>query len=149
MRYPKSIPKNNRIAQPVESIDIMPTLLDLLGLPKPETVDGKTLLPLITKEKAQMVAIYSTSALLDGKKITTAVMRGEWKMIRSEDGKEELFNLAQDPNEDVNLLGKYPEIEDKLRLLLDGQFAGIHFVQENREMDPEKAKRLKSLGYIN
>jgi len=149
MRYPKSIPKNNRIAQPVESIDIMPTLLDLLGLPKPETVDGKTLLPMMIKEKAQMVTIYSTSALLDGKKITTAVMRGEWKMIRSEDGKEELFNLMQDPNEDVNLLGKYPEIEDKLRLLLDGQFAGIHFVQENREMDPEKAKRLKSLGYIN
>jgi len=149
MRYPKLIPKNNRIAQPVESIDIMPTVLDLLGLPKPENANGKTLLPIMKKEKAHMVTIYSTSALLDGKKITTAVIKEEWKITRSEDGAEELFNLAQDPKEDENLMGKYPVVESKLRLLLDGEFAGIHFVQKNQEMDPEKTKRLKSLGYIN
>jgi arylsulfatase A-like enzyme len=47
MRLPGAIPAGRRVAEPVSLVDIMPTVLDLLGLP-PAPVDGMSLLPLLT-----------------------------------------------------------------------------------------------------
>ncbi len=47
MRLPGAIPAGRRIAEPVSLVDIVPTVLDLLGLP-PLPVDGMSLLPLMT-----------------------------------------------------------------------------------------------------
>jgi arylsulfatase A-like enzyme len=45
--WPGKIPGGRRIEQPVSMIDVLPTLLDLLDLPAPEVVQGRSLAPLL------------------------------------------------------------------------------------------------------
>ena len=46
------IPDSRLIDEPVGWHDIMPTILDLAGLPVPESVDGKSLVPLLKGENS-------------------------------------------------------------------------------------------------
>lgn len=45
MRAPNRLPPNTRVTVQVRSIDIMPTVLDLAGVPIPESAEGKSLVP--------------------------------------------------------------------------------------------------------
>ena len=45
--FPKALPKGRTIDAPVSNMDIFPTLCDLCGLPKPDGLEGQSLLPLI------------------------------------------------------------------------------------------------------
>jgi arylsulfatase A-like enzyme len=53
-RFPPAIRPNQSISAPVESIDIMPTILDLLQFPIPPIVQGKSLMPLINGTVSQV-----------------------------------------------------------------------------------------------
>src|SRR6185369_6882611 len=46
MWNPKLLPTARRVKEPVQLIDIMPTVLDLLGLPPPNLIQGQSLAPL-------------------------------------------------------------------------------------------------------
>ncbi|MGH9465501.1 MAG: sulfatase-like hydrolase/transferase, partial [Thermoanaerobaculia bacterium] len=46
--WPEHIPGGRRYPQPVSMIDVLPTLLDLLDLPRPEVLQGQSLAPLLT-----------------------------------------------------------------------------------------------------
>jgi arylsulfatase A-like enzyme len=50
MRWPGVLPQGRVIDETVQNIDIMPTLLDLSGLPHPEGLQGQSLMPLIVPE---------------------------------------------------------------------------------------------------
>ncbi|MFP4380754.1 MAG: sulfatase-like hydrolase/transferase [Candidatus Sumerlaeia bacterium] len=54
MRLPGRLPADLTIEALVEGIDIAPTCLELLGMDVPSTVHGKSLMPLITGEKADV-----------------------------------------------------------------------------------------------
>ncbi len=45
--WPKQIAGGRRVAQPVSMIDVLPTILDLAGLPAPEVAQGRSLAPLL------------------------------------------------------------------------------------------------------
>jgi arylsulfatase A-like enzyme len=47
MRYPQRLPEGTVVKRQVSQVDVMPTILDLLGIPRPEFVDGSSLLPLV------------------------------------------------------------------------------------------------------
>ena len=49
--WPGRIPGGQRFSQPVSMIDVLPTILDLLGLPEPEVVMGQSLAPLLLGEE--------------------------------------------------------------------------------------------------
>ena len=46
MWNPKLLPAPRRVANPVQLVDVMPTVLDLLGLKIPEVAEGQSLVPL-------------------------------------------------------------------------------------------------------
>jgi arylsulfatase A-like enzyme len=52
--WPGRIAGGRRIDQPVSTIDILPTLLDFLGLPQPEVVQGQSLAPLLLGRPSQL-----------------------------------------------------------------------------------------------
>ena len=54
MRLPGAIPPGARIAEPASLADLVPTIVDLLGLPPVDGVDGMSLLPLIAGTAAQL-----------------------------------------------------------------------------------------------
>ena len=55
MKFPSSLglPQEQVIDRPVELMDIMPTLLDAVGVPIPDTVDGQSVLPIIRDPQSE------------------------------------------------------------------------------------------------
>jgi arylsulfatase A-like enzyme len=48
--WPRGIQGGRRIDQPVSMLDVLPTILDLAGLPPPEVMQGRSLAPLLVKQ---------------------------------------------------------------------------------------------------
>ena len=102
----------------VSMIDIYPTILELLGLESPHSLDGTSLAPLLEDPKAERNApavITSTS----GKQI--GIVQYPWHYISYDDGSAELYDHRVDPGEITNLLHpsnyseKYAAVAEELR----------------------------------
>ncbi len=141
---------------PAEEIDVVPTLMDLAGLPPSEKLPGRSLLPEI---RGRRPPIRSSFAWLHRPNIALAsVEREQWKLIRNDVdwlpplGKPpfELYALGSDPAEHRDLA-----VERPIRWLwLQGQLGdvfarfGSHAQAEKTELDPELEKALRALGYL-
>ncbi len=98
----------------VRTLDIMPTAMDLLALTPDETlsrqIQGASLWPLINGAPMQLDAFSETDYLLQAFKRSLRTADG-WKFIYSLDSEQrELYNLNQDPEEKINLIGKEPRM---------------------------------------
>jgi arylsulfatase A-like enzyme len=150
-----------RVSSQVRSIDLVPTLVELIDLnvPAENDFDGKSLLDVIDKSEALPRIAYSESindltAYYDSQmqnESLYAISDGRWKLIlhreKSTDKGLELFDLQSDPHELSNISEKYPEISAQLRNQLEKMQA---IVQDPPRpvMDEKTKERLKSLGYI-
>ncbi len=103
------------IAEPVSTTDIFPTLLDLLDIPLPEPVAGRSLMGAIDGQALAAVPIFSEAtqpverfekqADWRNQLKSKSVRLGRWKYIRTPYLKfEELYDLQQDPGERHNLM---------------------------------------------
>jgi arylsulfatase A-like enzyme len=87
--------------QPVELLDIYPTLNDLLGLPQVEGLEGHSLLPQLSDPEA----IRPWPAITTHNQGNHAVRSARWRYIQYADGSEEFYDLRSDPGEFENLIG--------------------------------------------
>lgn len=94
--------------QPVSLIDLYPTFADLAGLPRPEQLDGESLLPLLRDPSAKRARPAITTVGGEGR-VSYAARSDRWRYIRYADQSEELYDHAADPNEWTNLASK-PEL---------------------------------------
>ena len=128
---PGRLPPGRVIDDPVQCVDVMPTVLELAGVPVPEQVQGRSLLPLIAEETGweQRAVFCETSGggyTADVRQYadrTRAVRTQRWKLIRTVPGDgapatEELYALNLDPHELDNVAAEFPGIADSLRVLL-------------------------------
>jgi arylsulfatase len=96
------LPSKLNVDAPVGLQDIMPTLLDVAGLKVPKSLDGKSLLPFMRGRKpAWRKWIHGehspTGGIPEGMHY---LVDEKWKYIWfPKSGKEQLFDLQQDPNE--------------------------------------------------
>ncbi len=98
----------------VELRDVMPTVLDMAGVPVPDTVDGRSVLPLLAgdagagwRDELHGEHVYLGQSL-------QWLTDGRWKYVwRSRLGDEQLFDLAADPHELHDLAGD-PAYADRL-----------------------------------
>lgn len=88
--------------RPVSMMDIYPTLMDLTGLKAPGPQEGESLMTWLRNPKAAK----RTPALTTYQFGNHAVRSEEWRYIRYNDGTEELYDRAKDPNEWTNLAAK-------------------------------------------
>ncbi|MCP4599667.1 MAG: sulfatase-like hydrolase/transferase [Proteobacteria bacterium] len=87
---------------PVTTIDIVPTLLELLGQPVPEEFSGISLIPLIKGKKVPPRPLYAEVDDPTGE--TRVLFEYPWKLIYRHNGNiSELYNLASDPGEKTDL----------------------------------------------
>jgi arylsulfatase A-like enzyme len=117
MRAPGRIPSGKVSDELLDNTAIMPTLLDLAGLPIPAGVQGRSLKPLMRGEGPGPGVAYS---YLSDKMVRT----GDWKLIvplNQKRGAPELYNLATDPSEQHNLHAQpeSAEMEKKLQSMMD------------------------------
>ena len=103
---------------PVISLDVLPTVCDALGVPgaRKTPFDGKSLLPVLEgKIKSLPRNLFFSSGGADGE---WAVRSGDWKLVAVREQRE-LFNLAEDPSEEKDIKGRYPEKVAELTKLYD------------------------------
>jgi len=107
--------EGGKVAQErVMNIDVMPTLLDLCGIPVPETAKGSSLAPLVRGEPQPELEgrhIFSEGAW-NG--FVGAVWAGRYKYLMGKDGDRYLFDLEADPNEARNLAEELPDLTGRL-----------------------------------
>ncbi len=150
-----------RVPSLVRSIDLVPTLVELLDLDIPSDIDfdGRSLLEVIDESSAAPRTAYSESindltAYYDSQlqdNSLYAVSEGRWKLIlyweKSKDKELELFDLKADPQELNDLSDKYPDVASRLRNRLK-ELEAIVKDPPRPTMDEKTRERLRSLGYI-
>jgi len=143
-----------RIPAQVRAIDLMPTVLDLVGLTPPPSVQGVSLLPLARGEAA-------TLDLLSYGESQYPRDHYGWSELRSlrnetfhfiESPSPELYDLRVDPKETKNLAPERPdavsELRGKLEDVLERFSAGALEPKEPEELDDETRDKLAALGYL-
>ena len=138
----------------VETVDIMPTLLQILGLPLPSEVQGKSLLPLILdKNSNQERFAYSETYYPRyhyGWSELKSLQNTRYKYIQAP--RPELYDIVNDPNELTNIyrqeirIGK--QFEEKLENLLEKMSAEGIEEKGPQKLDEEAMEKLMALGYV-
>ena len=140
----------------VSIIDIMPTILDILGIEPPSPIRGHSLLSMLQGKKVSHGPIFSQ--LRNYRRTirpylsreSYSIIEDKWHLISSTNGDDELYNLVDDPGEILNL-----QHENKTTQLLASKlhshFNDIKplFGPPEIETDKEAVERLRSLGYTN
>jgi arylsulfatase A-like enzyme/predicted Zn-dependent protease len=144
-----------KVLSPVVSLaDLMPTILDLAGLPVPRGVQGRSLVPLFrskdnssTRPSAYSETFYPRFHY--GWNEIQSIQDNRFKLILSP--QPELYDLLNDPREAKDLAGREPavvrQLEKRLREVVrdTGQ---NRFQMDYGRVDEETREKLASLGYI-
>jgi choline-sulfatase len=155
IRLPGIVAASTQRTAPVELLDLAPTITDLLGVPTPDTFQGRSLAPALRGEAEldpeHPVRLFRRHYADRGdrgapKGVQYGVRVGEWKYIeRPDEGAPELYDLRADPTERRNLIRNRPEVAARLSPLLVrwGEDAA-----ESVALSPEEEERLRALGYV-
>jgi arylsulfatase A-like enzyme len=131
LRLPGVIEPYRDDQTPVSSVDIVPTILHLCGIPVPAEMPGINLLDrqALAKREAIFGATFTHDAVDVHRPASSLMYRwcieGWWKLIVPhranvpEDGLE-LYNLEHDPHEEKNLAEEKPEVVERLRRRIEG-----------------------------
>ncbi len=122
IRWPARIQEGTVVDTPVAHIDVMPTLAAAAGTTLPENliIDGQNLMPAATgtgRISRPDDAIYWSSGHY------RVIRAGDWKLqLNGRQQKAWLFNLAEDPTEQVNLADIRPDKLIELRERIDAHW---------------------------
>ncbi len=121
MRLPEGFDRRGDIDEMVQNIDYAPTFLELAGVPVPDDIQGRSLVPLLRGERPDewREALYYHFYEYPAEHMVKrhyGVRTDRWKLIRFYDDIDwwELYDLENDPEELHNLYGK-PEYADRQR----------------------------------
>lgn len=119
------------VDQPVSQVDIMPTILDFLGIEPPSGLQGRSLMALIRGQKAAPRPLFHETTTCgyqcaEGETPghLTSLILGPWKLISTRKGSEvefELYNLEQDSSEQHNLIHKENHQAETMKQLMARQ----------------------------
>jgi arylsulfatase A-like enzyme/Tfp pilus assembly protein PilF len=145
-----AIAAGRRVPQPVSLVDLPATLLECVGLHEPGPTQGRSLRAALAGGEIAAGNCYSATdfPLLEyGWSPLRSLTTERWKYIRSPE--VELYDLASDPHERMNLAGSNPEqvqaLEDELAAL-EQTMAPRQGVAV--ELTPHERMVLASLGYL-
>ena len=157
IRFPGGRYGGRRITAPVELSDVLPTVLDYLGLPVPEGVEGRSLMPWI-EGREPVPGRRLRIASFEGR--TAVRLDGRWKLVLEEGPggvlSRRLYDLQEDPRESRDLAAtpegrkRVRELEAAWRRHREEAAAGDRKqrgVPLRLEPDPDLAQELAELGY--
>jgi arylsulfatase A-like enzyme/Flp pilus assembly protein TadD len=140
-----------QVRENVAHVDIFPTVCELLSIEAPQHLQGESLLPIIAGHKRKQPDIYFeslTSFLNRGWAPLRGFIRGDTKFI--DQPIPEVFNVADDPNENNNLAETANVTQMKRDLAkLKRDLKGSYMMQRTKKLNGDVQKKLKSLGYLS
>ena len=122
IRYPQLIEKGKRCSGFVTNmLDLVPTILEMVGAPVPDGLDGISLMPYLKQETEESIRKYAM-VTYNGQQFglyTQRMIRNEkYKYVWNPTDIDELYDMQNDPCELKNLSNdpEYAEVLKKLRL---------------------------------
>ena len=151
IRAPHAALRGRRVSGLTRSVDVMPTVLELLGVRHDAQMDGKSLLPFVAGARPDLDA-YAENLypnLRFGWSAVRALRSERFKIIDTT--RPELYDLQHDPEEQQNLFDTRRDVAEPMlqRLRRDEYLSVDRLGPEPRAMDPELQKRLSALGYVS
>ena len=152
IRAPTAAMQGRRVADPVRIVDVMPTVLDLLGEADLSAADGQTLAPLMRGDVQTLsLEAYAESRYgFDrfGWSPLVSLRQGRFKLILAP--RPELYDLTSDPHERINLYREQARLAAELtrRLQTFEQPSESQQVAEGSRLDADTRARLAALGYV-
>ncbi len=138
-----------RVADLVQHIDLVPTLLGLVKAPAPGNLRGRSLKPVLDGTgRLPEPSIYSEALYARyhfGWSELTALTDERYRYINAP--QEELYDLQRDPHERTNIAGDRPQARQALRGALDRVAAGAT-IQAPADVSDDARERLQALGYV-
>ena len=171
VRYPPRIPAGVRIAQPVSTVGVFATILDLAGIEAPPTLQVGSLAPLATGESVSgggpiLSELHQSRELALDSRSADPQMRSDrryrllrernLKLVTTSRGESFLYDLASDPGETHDLAAERPAEVSAMqaRLAQVQQEIGLPDLDapiaddgEKPELDEATRERLRALGY--
>ncbi len=140
-----------RSSAQVSTVDVMPTVLDLVGLAPQPGIDGRSLARLVLHPPAESPGFAYAETYFPrfhyGWQHLRAMRDGKWKYIEAPT--PELYDVEQDPGETRNVYKAYSRRAEDLRLrLVEMAGDGVQAAPDKDTLDPETLQRLAALGYV-
>jgi arylsulfatase A-like enzyme/cytochrome c-type biogenesis protein CcmH/NrfG len=165
IRLPEQLPRQlpektvaRTLADPVSLVDLMPTVLEAVGLQVPSQVQGRSLLREIRPDPSAPDAQANHERTLYGETFLPRI-HFDWSELRGSENtkyhfidapRPELYDLTKDPGETHNLLTEKKAVAEEMRAKLVAMIRDYSAGKELAEktgLDPALMERLKSLGY--
>jgi len=154
----------SRVTAQVRTMDILPTIADLLGVKVEDRIDGATLAPLMRGEDDEGRVAYG-GAVDKGQKRVFVRHLG-YKFIRELDRpvtppaerlpipRIQLYDLRSDPDERHNLADTNPDLVQRFRdmsltLVKEATSRDTERFKLSKDLDEDLKERLRSLGYVD
>jgi arylsulfatase A-like enzyme len=154
VRWPREVEGGRVERTPVSLVDVARTALDATSSQDlgEGLIDGRNLLPILTGASTEETALYWHFPHYsdDGSPPSGAIRDGNLKLIEwYEDGKVELYNLAEDPGEASDIAELLPEKTQELRAKLAAwrKEVGAREAEPNTEFDPGRVLVRETLPY--
>lgn len=166
------VPAGRRVRASVSTVDVAPTVLDLVGLPPVADMEGRSLRPLLDADGPDREAFAQTYY---GEGLV-ALRTGQWSYVFKQPrtdtsprtpsepplpdaATEELFDVATDPGEVTNVVAAQPDVARRMRQRVEDWLGQ----QERRARgslarspgqglrlgDPQLEHQLRALGYVD
>ncbi len=145
-----------RISRLSRQVDVLPTLLELLGIAIPEPLQGESLATLMKAEQSPDVGdeapVFAEASLRAVRTVALdSYSRGGWKLIetRVPEARRQLFNLRDDPQERHDRFASEPEVAERMSAELK-RFRDALPVGRGEAVPLSEAeiRELQSLGYL-
>jgi arylsulfatase A-like enzyme/Tfp pilus assembly protein PilF len=138
----------------VSHVDLMPTILDAIALPHPDTLHGRSLVPLLFgAQTSWQRGVYSESMyplLHYGWAPLRSIRTDRFKLI--DVPRPELYDVAEDRREERNLVEQQPnrtlELETQLTELREEIEEGPASTDQDVVLDEQTLAQLQALGYM-
>ena len=140
-----------RRAIQVSSVDIMPTVLDLVGMPPEPAIDGQPLARALVDPAAELGHVAYSETYFPRYHFGWQHLRSlrNGKHLYVDAPERELYDLVQDPGETTNIYKAGSKRAEGMRASLEELArAGKESGPDRRQLDPDTLQRLAALGYV-
>ncbi|MFB6298255.1 MAG: sulfatase [Salinirussus sp.] len=146
-----------RVSRPVQLLDVVPTVLDLAGVTPPaaaaDQFAGRSLLPDADPDPDPPTDGFETvieKQVRGGQALRIAVRTDRWKFVDDgHEGREELYDLRADPNEESDVLDEYPDLAERFRARTARRRAVAADLDGREDVESGEVRdRLERLGYL-
>ena len=159
IRLPGDEAPHKVVDLPVSLVDLMPTILDAVGVDVPAQVQGRSLLAELranpqheNEDKAERDRVLYGETYLPRIHFNWSELRGSEnaKYHFIDAPRPELYDLSKDPGETHNLFTEKKAVAEEMRAKLAGlirDYSAGKELAEKTGLDPALMERLKALGY--